>query len=128
MKYLLSEDYSVRGIQYKMFAILYNTELERYSYYFRMPLEKKFASRLFYVSKKRSRFLNKYTLSILCAIYILLELLVISPLQLILLPLYRYLDGGRNFIRNKAWAQNIRFFHWANIIIILVLIILLIIK
>ena len=71
-----------------------------------------------YQGSKRPFFRN---LNIITALF-----LPFSPFILLSIFLFamanKYVEGARNFIVDCAWVQDVRFFNWANIVIIFVLV------
>lgn len=57
-------------------------------------------------------------ITIWCIIFNLLWI----PFRLITFIPLMYLDGGRNFIVDSDWYQNVRFFNWINFIALIILI------
>ena len=77
-----------------------------------------------YYGVKRPMFRNIYVLA-----FLLLPFKIASYLIMIAgFILHMYFDGARNFIRDKAWQNNVREFNWMNIFIIIILVIILIFK
>ena len=65
---------------------------------------------------KRIRFLNRY---VIYTITFLFNTIGVPLLFLCYYP-YAYFDGARNFIKDGAWYQNVRFFNWVNLILLIV--------
>ena len=61
--------------------------------------------------------INGLQITIWCFIFNLLWI----PFILISYLPFRYFDGAKNFVKDSAWYQNVRFFNWVNIFIILLL-------
>ena len=80
--------------------------------------------RVLYSEKKKMKLITPTILTFVCIIFNLLWI----PLILISYFPFKYFEGGRNFIRDTAWYQNVRFFNWVNIFLIIILIVLLIFK
>ena len=80
--------------------------------------------RVLYSGKKKFKIINPTILTFICIIFNLLWI----PLILILYLPYRYFDGGRNFIKDGCCYNNVGFFGWVNIFLIIILIVLLILK
>lgn len=109
------------GVKYRMFAIMFDDKSSKYHYYVRGAWTDNIGDVLIYKSEKRSRFLNKFTLSIIGVFYSIFKYLIAYPFAVITAPFYMYIDGCRNFIRNSAWQNNVRFFNWVNIIMVILL-------
>ena len=80
--------------------------------------------RVLYSGKKKFKIITPTILTFICIIFNLLWI----PLILISFFPFKYFEGGRNFIRDTAWYQNVRFFNWVNVFLIIILIVLLILK
>ena len=80
--------------------------------------------RIIYSGKKKIKLITPTILTFVCIIFNLLWI----PFILIMFFPFKYFEGGRNFIRDTAWYQNVRFFNWVNIFSIIALIIILILK
>lgn len=80
--------------------------------------------RVIYSGKKKMKLITPTILTFVCIIFNLLWI----PFILISFFPFKYFEGGRNFIRDTAWYQNVRFFNWVNIFLIIILIVLLILK
>mgnify|MGYP006940548418 CR=1 FL=1 len=87
----------------------------KYYYQIRVALTK----RLIEVARCRKKIfgLNKYTVSFLSIIFNAVWI----PFIIIAYPIKMYFEGGYNFVRDSSWVQNVRFFNWANIIILIAL-------
>lgn len=125
MKRLKNYKKTVCGIENKYFTILKNYDNNTYNYYLNTFNKKFWRSRLIFKGKK-TNLLNKYTLPILMIIYNFLMFVGIIPFSVFVLPFIFYFNGCRNFVRNGALCDNVRFFNWANVAIIIILTCLLI--
>lgn len=96
-----------------IFRIIRNTDKNTYSYGFRILF---MDYKVLYSGSGKLKILNPFTLSL---IFCIVNLLWVPFITIAFLP-YRYFDGARNFIRNTAWYQNVRFFNWVNIALILI--------
>ena len=128
MKRLKNYEKTICGIEYLLFAIIKNQKTSKYCYYISAPWSTNVCDRMIYKSKSKSIVLNKYTLSFLGSLYTLLVCTVAYPIMAVYIPIYMYFDGARNFIRDRAWAQNERYFNWCNMFIIAGLIVWLVLK
>lgn len=59
-------------------------------------------------------------ITVWCVIFNLLWI----PFRLMTFIPIMYFDGAKNFILDGVWYQNVRFFNWSNIVIIIILILL----
>lgn len=74
-----------------------------------------------YESKKRPIFRNICLISIPFYLLLPFSLIIVSMFLLIGM----YIEGAVNFYKDTAWQNSVRYFNWANIFLILVLLILL---
>lgn len=128
MKTLKNYEKTICGIESPLFAIIKNQKTSKYYYYISAPWSSNIGDRMIYKSKSKTVLLNKYTLSALGVLYTLLLCTIAYPAMAIFYSIYSYFDGARNFIRNRMWAQNERYFNWCNIFIIAGLIVWLVLK
>ena len=122
MKKLKNDCKTICGVKHTFFTIIKDKN-SKYYYYLNSPCSSNIGDRLIYNSKSKSTIFNKYTLTLLGIIFTILQYTIIYPILAIIYPVYMYMEGAYNFIRNKTWAQHERFFNWCNIVIILTLII-----
>lgn len=80
--------------------------------------------RLLYSGKHKLKLLTPLVLS---NIGIMFNLFWIPFVVITYLP-YSYFEGAKNWITDSAWINNVRFFNWVNLILVVVLTITLIIK
>lgn len=66
---------------------------------------------------------NKYLLHLVGAL-INLILLLAGTTIIICAPLIMYYVGAKNFFKNGVWVDNVRFFGWANFILMITFLIL----
>lgn len=87
----------------------------KYYYQIRVAL----TERLIEVASSRKKIfgLNKYTVSFLSIIFNAIWI----PFIIIAYPVKMYFEGGYNFVRDSCWVQNVRFFNWTNIILLIAL-------
>ena len=124
MKRLKNSQKTICGVKYKLFAIIRNQKTLKYCYYISTPWsDYEVGNVMIWKNKKKNAVLNKYTLSLLAILYTLIKCTVYYPSFVVIMFVYMYLDGGRNFVRDGMWAQNERFFNYCNIIIIIILIV-----
>ena len=72
------------------------------------------------VSKTKSKVYNKVTLTILgWLLNVLLYRILVVPLA-IALPFVLYYKGAKNFFTNSVWVDNVKFFHYTNIVLLVV--------
>jgi len=81
-----------------------------------------------YISKKKPLFRNITILAILLYLFRIVFSVIGFVLVILLFPLVNYLEGAKNFIKDCAWVQNVRFFNWVNFIGVIILAIILILK
>lgn len=120
---IISEFFRIRQLQNSrktmfgfgnfIFRIIRNTDKKTYSYGFRVLFVD---YRVLYSGSGKIKILNPFTLSL---IFCIVNLLWVPFITIAFLP-YMYFDGARNFIRDTAWYQNVRFFNWVNIVLILI--------
>lgn len=116
------------NIQFDLFAIAKKTTTGKYFYLIRSS--KKFWDKWQLVySGRKLKILNKYTLPIICVLFniIVLPIIIIAWHGVIVL-VYNYFDGMKNFIADKAWYNNVRYFTWVTLIAFAVMAILYLIK
>jgi hypothetical protein len=128
MKILKNHEKTKCGIKYPLFTIIRNQKSLNYCYYINIPWSSNAGDSLIFKSKTRLKLLNKYVLSFIGILYVVITIIIIYPLTIVLYPIYMYFDGLKNFVRNNAWAQNEKYFNWSNIVIIIGLIVWLILK
>ena len=121
MKILKNYTKSIFGMKYRFFTVIYNGKTSQYCYYLNAIWTKNVGDILIFKSKTKSHILNKYTLTLLGGIYTLYLYLLNYPITVILLPFYMYYEGCKNFVRNSAWVDNVRYFNWVNIVIMIAL-------
>lgn len=121
MKYLINDEKTICGVSYSLFSIVIMKKGLKYRYYVKSFKTSNVGDRMIYKSNLKSKFLNKYTLSLLGAIYSILEYIVIWPFVIISTPIWMYVVGANSFIRNSSWTQHERYFNMCNIIIIFIL-------
>lgn len=103
------------------FRIIRHTDKNIYAYGFRIVFV---GYRVLYSGKNKLKVLNSFSLTI---IFLIVNLIWIPTITILFFP-YRYLDGARNFIRDTAWYQNVRFFNWINFILIIILLTTILVK
>jgi len=128
MKTLKNSQKTICGVESTLFAIVKNQKTNKYCYYISAPWSTNIGDRMIYKSKSKSKILNKYSLSFIGIIYTLFICIIYYPLIAVIIPIYMYFDGFRNFVRDRMWAQNERYFNWCNIFIIAGLIVWLFLK
>lgn len=121
MKILKAYKQSIFGVKYRFFAILFDGKTKEYCYYLNYFGSSKIGDCLIYKNKKKTKILNKQTLNILGVLYTLIVYPIKWPIAIISAPFYMYFDGCRNFVRDRAWQNNVRFFNWTNIVIVIIL-------
>lgn len=99
-----------------------NTDKKTYAYGFRDFTLGEY--RLLYSGEVKLKFLTPAVITFFCIIFNLFWI----PFVVVTFIPYKYIEGGKNYITDSAWINNVRFFNWANIFIIIILTILLIIK
>ena len=127
MKILKNKERRACGIEYPLFAIMKDLKDGKYHYY--IQVYKAGDDFNYHFSKgNKSWWLNKVTLSILGALLTVAHYSLLIPIAYLLWPFLHYYDGAKNFIKNCAWQDNVRFFNWCNFIVIPLLIVWLILK
>jgi hypothetical protein len=125
MKILKNKHTNACGIETPFYAIIKNLNTGNYCYYIQVIGNR--VNHNIYNGIKAHAF-NKYTLTLLSILHSLMFYFAYMPIAIILFIPHRYFDGARNFIRDKAWQNNVRFFNWCNFIVIPLLIVWLILK
>jgi hypothetical protein len=121
MKILKDYKQSIFGIRYSLFAIVHDNRRKKYCYYVNAIGSTNIGDCCFFRSSKKAIFMNKTTLSILGLFYTLYVYSIKWPIVIISAPFLLYFDGCRNFIKDGAWQNNVRFFNWANIVFVIAL-------
>ncbi len=121
MKILKNYQMSIYGVRYNLFTVIFNRKTNQYCYYTNALWTKNIGDRMIYKSKNKSKLLNKYTLPIIGITYTFYKYILKYTFAAISLPCYMYFDGCINFIRNTACYNNVRYFNWVNIVIIIAL-------
>ena len=107
--------HKIFGYKSKLFRV-YNVKLKGKSIYkYQFRIYDKY--RTVKESENKSKLWNRYTLS---ALTVIIGIICIPIAAILYLP-YIYFDGGYYFIIDSSWVQNVRFFNWANIILIIAL-------
>lgn len=128
MKILKNYQKTIFGVKYKLFTVIFNDKTKQYCYYTNALWTSNVGDCMIYKNKEKSKFFNKYTMSIIGIFYTIYTYTFKWPLLIILIPFKMYFEGGKNFILDTAWYQYVRFFNWTNIVIIIALILILVIK
>lgn len=121
MKILKNYQNSIYGVKYKLFTVIFNIKTKHYYYYVNALWTENIGDTMIHKSKSKSKFLNKHTLPIIGILYTFYKYLLKYPISILVLPFYMYFDGCRNFIKDMAWQNNVRFFNWSNIFLIIIL-------
>jgi len=108
------------AIYNKFFRIVKNSK-GFYNYEFSDFLSMEF--RQFYKGKKIF-FLNRYVIYLITFLYNTIGV----PLLFLCYYPFAYFEGMKNFIKDTAWYQSVRFFNWINFILVIVLLFILIFK
>jgi hypothetical protein len=128
MKILKNHSKIIFGVKHKLFTLIFNTKTKKYYYYVNALGTKKIGDCLIYKSKEKSKLFNKYTMRLIGLFYTAYSYTLKWPFMIITTPFLMYLEGCKNFIQNRVWQDNVRFFHWVNIVIIIVLLFLIVLK
>lgn len=129
MKKLKNKDTSICGVKYLLFSILHDSsKKEVWGCYVNAIGSGNVGDCLVYKGASRSRFWNKYTLSFVGIFYNLYTFTLKWPMAILGAIFFAYFDGGRNFVRDCAWQNNVRYFNWVNIVLVAILSALLIMK
>ncbi len=121
MKILKNYQRSIYGVKYIFFTVIFNGKTKQYCYYVNALGTKNVGDNLILKKSTKSKLLNKYTMPIIGLIYTVYTYTLKYPIAAIIMPFYRYFDGCKNFIRDRAWQNNVRFFNWANIVLLIAL-------
>lgn len=121
MKILKNYKKTIFGVKYKFFTVIFNDKTKQYCYYTNAIGTSNVGDCMIYKSRDKSVVFNKYTMLIIGVFYTIYTYTLKWPFAIISTPFLMYCDGCRNFIRDKAWQNNVRFFNWSNIIIIIAL-------
>jgi hypothetical protein len=114
----------VCNVQFRLFAIIKKTATGKYFYLIRSNKAAWGEWQQIYAGKK-TKVLNKYTLPVICILFNVIVLPVVYIVWVGVLEwIYRYFDGMRNFIRNAAWYQNVRYFTWMTLVALVAMIVL----
>jgi hypothetical protein len=126
MKILKNYQKTIFGVKYKLFTVIFNNKKKQYCYYINALGTSNVGDCMIYKSKEKSKLLNKYTMRFIGIFYTIYTYTLKWPFAIISAPLYMYFDGCQNFIKDRAWQNNVRFFNWSNIVLVLFLLCLLI--
>lgn len=121
MKILKAYKQSIFGVKYKLFTVIFNNKTKAYCYYTNALGTSNVGDLCIYKNKSKSKIFNKFTLTIIGLFYTVYVYTLKWPFAIVSAPLWMYYDGCRNFVRDRAWQNNVRFFNWANIAIIIIL-------
>lgn len=119
MKIIKNYRRSIYGVKYTFFTVVFNGETKHYHYYINTLWTKNIGDILVFRNKSKSKYLNKYTLQVIGVVFTIYKYSIYYPLSLIVSPLLMYIDGCTNFIKNTAWNDNVRYFNWVNIAVII---------
>lgn len=125
MKRLQNYQKTICGFKRRFYTIIKNQKTDNYCYYLNAFITSNEGDLMIWKGSKKSGCLTKYTLPLLGLIYSLYVFSLKWPFAIISAPLYMYFDGCRNFVRDRAWQNNVRFFNWTNIVIVIILSLLL---
>lgn len=121
MKILKAYKQSIFGVKYKLFTVIFDNKTKQYCYYTNALGTSNVGDCLIFKNKEKSKFFNKYTLPIIGVFYTIYTYTFKWLFAIISAPFWMYFDGCRNFIRDRAWQNNVRFFNWINIVLIIAL-------
>jgi hypothetical protein len=114
VKKLKNYQKTVCGFGNRFFRIIRNTKNDYYFYGFYDFVFEEYRT----LHKGIKLPITGLQITIWCIIFNLL----LIPFRLITFLPLSYFDGARNFIRDTAWYQNVRFFNWMNFIALIILI------
>ena len=117
MKILKNNQKTLYGVKHKLYSVIYSTK-GFYSYYSSVFWNDNIGN-FFYKTKRKSKLLNRYTLPLVSIIYQIFKFSIVYPVFGLLYPFKMYFDGGYNFVRDTAWYENVRYFNWCNIFMII---------
>jgi len=113
-KKLCNYEKNVFGYQNSFFRILRNTKKDYYYYGFFDISSQKYLQAHKGVKLKA---IKPWMLSVFSVIFSIL-----TPIPLFIsFVIHSYFDGGKNFIKDGAWYQNVRFFNRTNIVLLIIL-------
>ena len=121
MKILKNYEKTIFGVKYKLFTVIYDKKSKLYCYYINALGTENVGDYLVYKNKVKSKFFNKFTLTVIGLFYTVFVYILKWSIVIILAPFYMYFDGCLNFIRDRANQNNVRFFNWTNIFLIIIL-------
>jgi len=121
MKRLHNFEMSIYGFKRRLYTVIKNTKTNNYCYYLNAFITDNEGDVMIWKSPKKSVLLNRFSLPVFGFIYSLYTFILKWPFAIISAPFYMYFDGCRNFVRDRAWQNNVRFFNWANIVIVIIL-------
>lgn len=128
MKILRNKNPYIFGVKYSLFTVIFDDKSKQYCYYTNALGTNNLGDCLIYKGKTKSKSLNKYTMFIVGLFYTIYVYTLKWPIAIVSTPLFMYFDGCINFIKNRAWQNNVRFFNLMNIIILILLIIYIFIR
>ena len=114
IKKLKNYEKTVCGFDNRFFRILRNTKKDYYFYGFYDFVFEEYRT----LHKGIKLPITGLQITIWCIIFNLLWI----PFRLTTFIPIMYFDGARNFIRDTAWCQNVRFFNWINFIALIIVI------
>ena len=119
MQKFKNHHHKIFGYKSKLFRI-YNVRLRGESIYkYQFRIHDKY--RTVKSSVNKSKIWNRYTLS---ALTIIIGIVYIPSFLILYFP-YCYFEGGYYFIIDSSWVQNVRFFNFVNIFLVVLLSVLL---
>lgn len=128
MKILKNEYKTVFGVKKPFFSVVYDAQAKLFYYYINAILTQNDGDLFIYKGSEKSKIFNKYTMTFLGVIYSIYGYLIAMPISIILLPFSMYLEGAKNFIKDCAWYEHVRFFNYVNFIALIVLVLFLTFK
>jgi hypothetical protein len=128
MKTLYNATKTIIGLKFLFFSIVKNLKTGKYCYYVRSPFSSNIGDSMIFKFSYRPMLLNKYTMTFLGILFTLGKYLLWYPIGCVIIPILIYFDGAKNFIKDRAWQDNVRYFNYANMVIIVGLTIWLILK
>lgn len=121
MKRLQNYQKTICGFKRRLYTVIKNQKTNNYCYYLNAFITVDQGDVMIWKSSKKSFWLTKYTLPVLGFIYSLYTFSLKWLFVIISAPFYMYFDGCRNFVRDRSWQNNVRFFNWSNVVIIIIL-------
>lgn len=109
---LKNHNRTIFGFGSVFFKILRNTKKDHYAYYFYDFVHD--SNRLLHQGVK-IKILTPFLITVWCVVFNIL----VFPISVTTYVPIRYFNGAKNFIKDSAWYQDVRFFSWVNFILLI---------